>query len=139
MRAARQARVLAGYRRTAAIGGEDKRGRSGSRTCSDAVIAGLLFMAGMRRSEVSALRWADTADSTDGDGLLVTVRRSKTNQEGEVNDVRFVKDGVARALRTLRAATSLEPGARGGPLAGGSRLPGQLRPEARCGDRHRGS
>ena len=33
-----------------------------------------------------------------------------TGQEGEVNDVRFVKDGVARALRTLRAATSPEPG-----------------------------
>ena len=32
----------------------------------DAVIAGLLFMAGMRRSEVSALRWADAVDSTDG-------------------------------------------------------------------------
>ena len=76
----------------------------------DAVIAGLLFMAGMRRSEVSALRWADVVDATDGDGVLVTVRRSKTNQEGEVNDVRFVKDGVARALRTLRASTSPEPG-----------------------------
>ena len=66
-------------------------------------------MAGMRRSEVSALRWADVANSTDGDGMLVTVLRSKTNQEGEVNDVRFVKDGVARALRTLRAARSPEP------------------------------
>ena len=47
----------------------------------------MLFTAGMRRSEVSALRWADVADATDGDGILVTVRRSKTNQEGEVNDV----------------------------------------------------
>ena len=82
-----------------------------------AVIAGLLFMAGMRRSEVSALHWADVADSTDGDGMLVTVRRSKTNQEGEVNDVRFVKDGVARALRTLRTATSPEPGDRVVPLS----------------------
>ena len=83
----------------------------------DAVIAGLLFMAGMRRSEVSALRWADVVDATDGDGVLVTVRRSKTNQEGEVNDVRFVKDGVARALRTLRASTSPEPGDRVVPLS----------------------
>ena len=58
-------------------------------------------MAGMRRSEMSALRWGDIADSTDGDGMLVTVRRSKTNQEGDVNDVRFVQDGLARALRTL--------------------------------------
>ena len=83
----------------------------------DAVIAGLLFMAGMRRSEVSALRWSDVVDSADGDGILVTVRRSKTNQEGEVNDVRFVKDGVARALRTRRAATSPESGDRVVPLS----------------------
>ena len=66
----------------------------------DAVIAGMLFMAGMRRSEVSALCWADVVESTDGDGMLVTVRRSKTNQEGETNDVRYVKDGVARARAT---------------------------------------
>ena len=56
-------------------------------------------MAGMRRSEVSALHWADVADAADGDGVLVTVRRSKTNQEGETTDVRFVKGGVARAIR----------------------------------------
>ena len=55
--------------------------------------------------------------STDGAGFLVTVRRSKTNQEGEVNDVRFVKDGVARALRTLRASTSPEPSDRVVPLS----------------------
>ena len=80
----------------------------------DAVIAGLLFMAGMRRSEVSALRWADVVDSTDGDGILVTVRTSKTNQEGEVNDVRFVKDGVAaiRNYDTSRVAWVLVPAAR---------------------------
>ena len=83
----------------------------------DAVIVGLAFMAGMRRSEVSALRWADVADAADGDGLLVTVRRSKTNQEGDVNDVRFVKGGVARAIRTLRAATSPEPAERVVPLS----------------------
>ena len=58
-------------------------------------------MAAMWRSEVSALRWSDVADFIDGDGMLVTVRRGKTNQEGEVNDTPFVKDGVARALRTL--------------------------------------
>ena len=71
----------------------------------------------MRRSEVSALRWSDVIESTDGDGMLVTVRRSKTNQEGEVNDVRFVKDGVARALRMLRASMSPEPGDRVVPLS----------------------
>ena len=83
----------------------------------DAVIAGLLFMAGMRRSEVSALRWADVADAADGDGVLVTVRRSKTNQEGETTDVRFVKGGVARAIRTLRAAATPGPTDRVAPLS----------------------
>ena len=82
-----------------------------------AVIAGLLFMAGMRRSEVSALHWADVADAADGDWILVTVRRSKTNQEGETTDVRFVKGGVARAIRTLRAAASPGPADRVVPLS----------------------
>ena len=66
-------------------------------------------MAGMRRSEVSALRWADVDDAVDVNGVLVTVRRSKTNQEGETRDVRFVKGGVARAIRTLRAAVNPAP------------------------------
>ena len=135
----RTARVLAGYRRTAGdrgrgparpFGAADlaavlatchrprRRGRGRGmesdpvaleRGRLDAVIAGLLFMAGMRRSEVSALRWADVADAADGDGVLVTVRRGKTNQEGEVRDVRFVKGGVARALRTLQDAASPAP------------------------------
>ena len=43
------------------------------------------------------------------DGVLVTVRRGKTNQEGET---RFVKGGVARALRDAQGLH--EPGA-GGP------------------------
>ena len=141
----RTARVLAGYRRTASDRGRGQARPFGAAdlaavlaTCRqprrrgrgveseevalergrlDAVIAGLLFMAGMRRSEVSALHWDDVVAATDGDGILVTVRRSKTNQEGEVNDVRFVKDGVARALRTLRAVTSPKPGDRVVPLS----------------------
>ena len=141
----RTARVLAGYRRTAGERGRGqarpfgvsdlaavlatchrprRRGLGGEsdkvaaeRGRLDAVIAGLLFMAGMRRSEVSALRWADVVDTTDGDGVLVTGRRSKTNQEGETNDVRFVKDGVARAIRRLRAVTNPEPAGRVVPLS----------------------
>ena len=76
----------------------------------DGVFAGLLFMAGMRRTEVAALRWADVANA--GDGVLVTVSRSKTNQDGETNDVLYLKGGAARAVRTLRAARSPEPGDR---------------------------
>ena len=124
------ARVLAGYRRTAADRGRgqaaplsadglaailataerprtDGRGVESHTTAQrrgrlDAVIAGLLFMGGLRRSEVSALEWRDVADATDGDGLLLTVRTSKTNQEGNAADVRFLKNGAAAAVRTLR-------------------------------------
>ena len=70
----------------------------------DAVIASLLFMGGLRRSEVAAVRWADVTDARDGDGVLLTVRTSKTNQEGDAADVRYLKNGAAKAIRTLRAA-----------------------------------
>ena len=141
----RTARVLAGYRRTAVGRGRGqarpfvvsdlaavlatchqprRRGRgveSGEvalkRGQLDAVIAGLLFMAGMRRSEVSALLWGDVAEAAAGDGVLVTVRRGKTHPEGEARDVRFVKGDVAGAVRTLRAAASPGPGDRVVPLS----------------------
>ena len=66
------------------------------------MIAGLLFMGGLRRAEVSALEWRDVSDASDGDGLLITVRQSKTNQEGDAADVRYLKNGAAKAIRTLR-------------------------------------
>ena len=126
------ARVLGGYRRTAADRGRgqaaplradglaailatadrprtDGRGVESHTTAQrrgrlDAVIAGLLFMGGLRRSEVSALEWRDVADASDGDGVgvLITVRTSKTNQEGDAADVRYLKNGAAKAIRTLR-------------------------------------
>ena len=60
------ARVLGGYRRTATDRG---RGRL------DAVIASLLFMGGLRRSEVSALEWRDVSDASDGVLLTVLTRQ----------------------------------------------------------------
>ena len=126
------ARVLGGYRRTAADRGRgqaaplradglaailataarprtDGRGVESHTTAQrrgrlDAVIASLLFMGGLRRSEVSALEWRDVSDASDGDGVLLTVRTSKTNQEGDAADVRYLKNGAAKAIRTLRAA-----------------------------------
>ena len=126
------ARVLGGFRRTAADRGRgqaaplradglaailataarprtDGRGVESPATAHrrgrlDAVIAGLLFMGGLRRSEVSALEWRDVSDARDGDGVLLTVRTSKTNQEGDAADVRYLKNGAANAIRTLRAA-----------------------------------
>ena len=125
------ARVLGGYRRTAADRGRgqaaplradglaailataarprtDGRGVESPTTAHrrgrlDAVIAGLLFMGGLRRSEVSALEWRDVSDARDGDGVLLTVRTSKTNQEGDAADVRYLKNGAAKAIRTVRA------------------------------------
>ena len=125
------ARVLGGYRRTAADRGRgqaaplradglaailataarprtDGRGVESHTTAQrrgrlDAVIAGLLFMGGLRRSEVAALRWADVTDARDGDGVLLTVRTSKTNHEGDAADVRYLKNGGAHAIRTVRA------------------------------------
>ena len=67
------------------------------------LIAGLLFMGGLRRSEVAAVRWADVTDASGGDGVLLTVRTSKTNQEGDAADVRYLKNGGAKAIRTVRA------------------------------------
>ena len=52
------------------------------RSAVDRVIAGL------RRSEAAALEWRDVTDARDEDGLLVAVRRSKTNPDGETADVR---------------------------------------------------
>ena len=170
--AERTARVLAGYRRTAVGRGRGqtrpfvatdlaavlatchrprRRGRGVEsddvalkRGQLDAVIAGLLFMAGMRRSEVSALLWGDVAEAAAGDGVLVTVRRGKTNPEGEARDVRFVKGDVAGAVRTLRDASSPGPEDRVVPLSpqmvgvevpgggpGGRRRPGD-RPLGAC-------
>ena len=126
------ARVLGGYRRTAADRGRgqaaplradglaailataarprtDGRGVESHTTAHrrgrlDAVIASLLFMGGLRRSEVSALEWRDVSDARDG--VLLTVRTSKTNQEGDAADVRYLKNGAAKAIRTLRAAAA---------------------------------
>ena len=68
---------------------------------TDAVIASLLFMGGLRRSEVAAVRWADVADASDGDGVLITVRTSKTNQEGDTAAVRYLKNGAAPTDRVV--------------------------------------
>ncbi|MYF37530.1 MAG: tyrosine-type recombinase/integrase [Gammaproteobacteria bacterium] len=71
----------------------------------DKVIISLLFMAGMRRSEVAALRWCDIEEGSN-DTLLVKVRASKTNQEGH-QDLRLLKGQGAQSVKELRA--ELEP------------------------------
>ena len=86
---------------------------------------------------MSALRWAEVAAAAAGDGMLVTVRRGKTNPEGEARDVRFVKGAVARALQTLRSASSPAPEDRVVPLS--PQMVGlRFQAAARAGDRSLG-
>ena len=82
----------------------------------DAVIAGLLFMAGMRRSEVSALRWADVADAhRAATGSSSPCGAARPTRKARLNDVRFVKDGV-RARSGRYGPTSPDSGDRVVPL-----------------------
>ena len=55
-----------------------------ARASADQADTGVLFMAGMRQNEVSPVRWSDVADTTDGGGIRVAVRR----QEGDTWDDR---------------------------------------------------
>ena len=67
----------------------------------DSAIASLLFMAGLRVSELARLQWGDLKQGDQFDHLLVLVRESKGNQEGE-EDLRLVKGDAAQSLLRLR-------------------------------------
>lgn len=88
-------RKLARYRESAH--------RAKERALVDKVIVSLLFMAGMRRSEVADLQWRDIEEGKS-QTLLVRVRSSKTNQEGRP-DYRLLKSQAAKAVKILRTAT----------------------------------
>lgn len=51
------------------------------------------WSAGLRRSEVAALTWGDL--TPDPDGLVLTLRRSKTDQAGEGRQVGLAREQVA--------------------------------------------
>ena len=90
----------------------DRRGRV------DLAIAGLSLHGGLRRSEIGQVRAADVAPAASVPGaVLVTVRTSKTNQDGSAADVRMVKNGPAGALRELVERAD-GPGERLIPLSG---------------------
>ena len=70
----------------------------------DRAIAGVLFHAGLRRSEAAALQWGDVEPAASIPGALtIRVRTSKTNRDGEATDIRLVKNGAAAALLALRS------------------------------------
>ena len=73
----------------------------------DRAIAGVLFHAGLRRSEAAELRWGDVEPAASIPGALtIRVRTSKTNRDGEATDVRLAKNGAAAALTALRPANA---------------------------------
>ena len=73
----------------------------------DRAIAGVLFHAGLRRSEAAELRWGDVEPGASIPGALtIRVRTSKTNRDGEATDVRLAKNGAAAALTALRPANA---------------------------------
>ena len=82
--------------------GMESEAAAADRGAIDKALVAVLFQGGLRRSEAAALRWADVQDATDGRGVLVYIRRSKTDQDGTAADVRYLKNGCAVALRQLR-------------------------------------
>ena len=89
------------------------------RGSEDAALVGLAFQAGLRRSEIAALRWADIQPSGIEGAVLVRVRTSKTDPAGDRTDIRMAKNGTAAALDAIR------PGAGdAGPVFG--LTPGQI-------------
>ena len=75
----------------------------------DKALAAVLFQGGLRRSEAAALEWRDVAPATTAGAILLTVRRSKTDQEGTAADVRYLKDAAAAAVLALRPADPAPP------------------------------
>ena len=103
------ATVLATCLRPRRTGRSLERPKTAERRLVDGAIVALLFHGALRRSEVAALCWADV-DFSDGDDVVVTVRRSKSNPTGGRADVRRLVGGCAAAVRSLHAAVSPEPG-----------------------------
>ena len=99
----------------------------------DACLLLLGFSSAMRRSELVALDVADVADTNDG--LIVTVRKSKTDQEGGGREIGipYGANPTTCPVRVLRAwleASRIEDGPLFRPInrhgqLGGKRLSGQ--------------
>ena len=81
------------------------------RACGIARSCCLGFAGAFRRSELVALDVADIAETETG--LLVTIRRSKTDQEGEGVTIAIARGDVACPVKALRAwldAAGIEAG-----------------------------
>ena len=83
----------------------------------DAALVALAFCAGLRRSEIAALRWQGVTEAAQPDQLRIRVRQSKTNPDGAREDDRLLVQSFAAALTALRDATDPVPTARVIPLS----------------------
>ena len=75
------------------------------------------LLRGLRRSEITALRWQDVTETAQAGQLRVRVRQSKTNPDGARADDRLLVQSFAAALTALRDATAPAPPARVIPLS----------------------
>ena len=93
-------RATAERRRVGPSGRSESRGRAFKRARVDVALIATMRDGMLRRSEAAALRWADVAFRADG-SARVTVRRSKSDQEGE-GAVLYIGKAAATALQVIR-------------------------------------
>ena len=72
------------------------------RGSEDAALVGLAFEAGLRRSEIAALTWADVQPAAVPGAVRIHVRASKTDPAGDRTDIRMAKNRTAEALDAIR-------------------------------------
>ena len=87
-------------RRAGPTGRTESRGQAFRRGVVDVALCSVMRDALLRRSEAAALTWADVELRSDG-SARVTVRRSKTDPEGE-GAVQYIGPAASKALREIR-------------------------------------
>ena len=89
--------------------GMESEAAAAERGATDRAIVAVLFQGGLRRSEAAALRWADVQDAADGRGIVVYVRRSKTDQDGTAPVLGGINgQSIARRLTAAASAAGIE-------------------------------
>lgn len=119
--------TLAGLRRTYGVATDEAQGLMADQLAEtvrglgnspaatrDRAVLLLGWSAGLRRSEIAGLTWADI--TPDPDGLVITLRRSKTDQTGEGRQVGIPRQAAADlcpvvALELWRQISNPEPAA----------------------------
>ena len=101
-------RATACSRRTGPGGRTESADRAMRRGLVDIALCSVMSDAGLRRSEASALLWADVDKAEDGSGRL-TVRHSKTDKEGEGAVVAITVRAMADLEAMRNGAGSEEP------------------------------